>query len=214
MNDFNIERFAEACQSAMRNADDPQEAVATLLKQTLGDNDHQAIIDTLAAAIPPGASIGEMIVHRSDNLTLLYARVPPRFQSGIHNHTVFACIGQLSGEERNTMFAPREDGSGLDVARKTTLSPGEVLRLPADVIHCIENPGAEAASALHVYGGDFGALMDARSLWSDDDHQQTPFSFPALLQESVKAMKRADNDAGLKALVNAIPATKPLVDAL
>jgi len=214
MKSFDIETFASRCVEAMAAADNPQEAAAALLAETLSENDLQDIIRTLDAAIPKGADIGEMIVHRSPTLTMLYARVPPRFQSGIHDHTVFACIGQLSGEERNILFEPAADGEGLTVESTAKVRPGEVLRLPADAVHCIENPGHTVASALHLYGGDFAALMDDRSLWSTTDHQRQSFSFPALLRESALRMREDNNEAGLNAIVEAIPATKAMVDNL
>lgn len=151
-----------------------------------------------------------MIVHASPELTMLYARIPGRFRSGIHNHTVFACIGQLTGEETNTIYQP--DGEGLVVESTTRVKPGEVISLPADTIHNIENPTETVSASLHIYGGDFGALMDERSLWSAGDHKEQSFSFPALLKESVKAMQQDGNITGLKALSEAIPAVKPMVE--
>lgn len=214
MTGFTIEGFAEGCKNAMNNAEDRRQAARKYLQQTLNDNDPQQIIDTLNAAIPAGADIGEMIVHQSPELTMLYARVPAHFQSGIHNHTVFACIGQLSGEEVGVSYAPADDGKGLQVIKRTRSQPGQVASLPADAIHHIENPGDETASALHIYGGDFGAVMEQRSLWSSHDHQEMPFNFQQLVAESAKAMKLNDNQKGLDALVQAIPAAKPLVDSL
>jgi predicted metal-dependent enzyme (double-stranded beta helix superfamily) len=92
--------------------------------------------------------------------------------------------------------------------------PGDVLMLDRDVIHCIENPGQDQAHALHLYSGDFGAITHRRSLWSWDDHEQKSFSFPELLKESATAMHRSDNQDGLQSLTQAIPASKPMVDAL
>ena len=42
----------------------------------------------------------------------------------------------------------------------------------AEAIHHIENPDEETASALHIYGGDFGTVMDKRSLWSSDSLEE------------------------------------------
>jgi len=211
MKPFNIEDFAAGCKAAMNQAEDRAAAARRYLEQTLADNDAGEMIETLQAAIPPGASIGEMIVHASDELTMLFARVPPRFQSGIHNHTVFACIGQLEGEEVSTIFQPSEDG-GLTAVNTRACRKGEVIDLPADVIHSIENPGDGYGMSLHIYGGDFGALMDKRSLWSANGHEEQPFSFEALVGESVKTMKQSRNQRGLEALAVAIPAAKPMID--
>jgi hypothetical protein len=69
------------------------------------------------------------------------------------------------------------------------------------------------AGALHVYGGDFGAVEKDRSLWSHEAHEREGFSFPKLLQLSVVAMKKTGNTQGLESLVEAVPATKAMVDA-
>jgi predicted metal-dependent enzyme (double-stranded beta helix superfamily) len=213
MTSFSIEDFAAACKQAMAQAPNGRAAASAYLADTLARCGTREIIRVLEAAIPAGASIGELIVHASPELTMLYGRMPGRFQSGIHNHTVCAVIGQLEGEEVNHIFERSADGSLREV-RTTTLRAGDILTLDRDVIHCIANPGDQPARALHLYKGDFRALSDRRSLWSWDDHQQKPFSFPKLLQESATAMHRSGNRAGLQALVRAMPASKALVDAL
>lgn len=207
---FCIDTFAATCKAAMANDTDRQGAAARVLAEAVETHGPDAIIHALNAAVPKGANIGELIVHSSPELTMLYARIPARFQSGVHNHTVFANIAQLRGEEVNTRYA--KDGDRLKVVEERTARVGTVLQLPADVIHGIANPGDEMAYALHLYGGDFGAIEDERSLWDEESHEEMGFSFPALVQQSVKAMARAHNDAGLDALVAAIPAAKPVVD--
>ena len=210
---FDIQDFAAACETAMAGADDRQEAARALLAQLLADNTPDEIIAVLDAAVPEGADIGELIVYGSETLTLLYARVPPRFESGIHNHLMFACIGQLTGREDNTLYERDGDG-GLRVASENTVNPGEVFTLPTDVVHHIANPTDEVASALHLYGGDLAGRAPDRSLWTTEGHDEIQFSFPALLRESVVAMKKSDNTAGLDAVVAAMPAAKPLIDSL
>ena len=208
---FSIDTFAAGCKHAMAQADDPRLAARDFLAQALSEHTCDAIRETLEAAIPAGADLGEMIVHQSPELTLLYARVPARFRSGIHNHTVFACMGQLTGEERSTVYARGEDGARLRVTETLAIKAGEVMSLPADAIHHIENPNETTGSALHIYGGDFGAVMGQRSLWTADGYEEIPFTFQALLAESVKAMKASGNQAGLDALVEAIPAVRAMV---
>lgn len=210
---FSIEAFAKDCKTAMADSDNRELAAKRFLAQTLKNNNPQEIIDTLNAAIPEGADLGEMIVHTSPELTMLYARVPARFQSGIHNHTVFACIGQLYGSEVSTLYNKTSDGTGLTKAGTLTANSGEVISLSEDAIHHIENPNNETAHSLHIYGGDFYAVMDERSLWDYDNHEEKSFNFQELIKESIKGMKRNQNQTGLQEIVKAIPATKPLVEA-
>lgn len=210
---FSIEGFAAGCKQAMAAADNGRAAARCYLEAAIDHHGPEEIIRALQAAVPSGASIGEMIVHASPKLTMLYARAPGRFQSGIHNHTVCAVIGQLRGEEINRIYEPDGDGA-LHEVRTTSVRAGEILVLGKDVIHCIENPDHEPAHALHLYAGDFGAITDRRSLWSWDDHQKKPFSFPELLKESAVAMHQSGNRTGLDALVQAIPGSQALVDSL
>jgi len=209
---FTIDGFAQGCKKAMADAENKHAAARLYLQQTLDQNNASEIMEVLDAAIPPGADVGEMIVHLSPELTMLYARIPPRFQSGIHNHTVFACIGQLVGHEKNTFFRRDAGGSGLDPVGEKVARPGDVINMPADAIHCIENPDAEASCALHIYGGDFSEVMDRRSLWTSTGHEEQAFSFETLLRESASAMARDDNTVGLDALVQAIPKARAFVD--
>ena len=213
MKTFSIEGFAKGCKQAMQGTEDRHLAAKAYLEQTLKSNASEDIITRLEAAIPKDADVGEMIVHTSPELTMLYARVPARFQSGIHNHTVFACIGQLKGAEVNTIYNKTPESNGLTVAKTQTINAGEVLSLPDDAIHHIENPNDETACALHIYGGDFNAVMEERSLWGFEDHDEKPFSFQGLVVESIKGMKLNNNQTGLNAIVKAIPATRALVEA-
>lgn len=212
MTTFSIDAFAAECKQAMAGADDRERGARNCLEKLLRENDLAEIAATLEAAIPPGADVGEMIVHSSPELTMLYARVPARFQSGIHNHTVFACIGQLEGTEVSKVYRKTPTDDRLALAGTLTARAGEVISLPADAIHHIENPDNKTARSLHLYGGDFHAVMDERSLWDAEDHSETPFSFQDLLRQSIKKMKADRNRVGLDAVAEAIPATRPLID--
>ena len=209
MTTFSIESFAAGCKQAMAGATHRREAAARYLAAAIEEHGAEAVIEALQAAVPPGASVGEMIVHASPELTMLFARVPPRFESGIHDHTVCACIGQLVGEEVSTLY--EQTDTGLVEVGTVTARPGEVVQLPKDVIHRIANPGDETACALHLYAGDFGAISDRRSLWDAETHERVAFSFPKLVEQSVKTMKRSNNREGLEAVAEAIPAARALI---
>lgn len=213
MTAFTIDALARDLEDILATAQDPQPAVARRIQVAIARHGAPAIIEALEAAIPAGASIGELIVFRSDNLTMLYGRIPPHFRSAIHDHTVFACIAQLSGEEHSHVYEATPDGEGLGVVRTEVGRVGDVTQLPADAIHHIENPGDEVAAALHVYAGDFEAVREHRTLWTHD-HVRREFTMEALVRESVVAMKRTGNLDGLAGLVEAMPAAAKLVEAV
>lgn len=210
MENFSIEGFATRCKSVMAQSATPRLAAADFLQR----NDLQDITDTLEAVVPAGANLGELIVHNSPELTMMYVRTPARFQGGIHNHTVFACIGQLYGKEENVIYTRVPDGKGLAVVNNIEVNAGEVISLPEDAIHHIENPLRQTSGALHIYGGDFYAIMDDRSLWDYDDHSEKSFNFDGLIAESIKGMQRNENTLGLEELVKAIPACKAYIKDL
>lgn len=211
MEKFDVQGFAVEVEQAMVGAPCRPKVVRSLLEGAVDRFGPDAIIAALDAAIPPGADIGEMIVHLSPGLTVLYARVPPRFVGGVHDHTVFACIAPLRGREVNRTFEARADGPGLRQLDETLVGPGQVVTLPADAVHHIENPDRETASSLHFYGGDFRALMGDRSLWTGPKQERSAFSFEGLLRESVEEMRRRRNRHGLEALARAIPASAGFV---
>ena len=119
----------------------------------------------------------------------------------------------MIGSEVSTIYDKTEDKKGLTVTGTLTANVGEVVSLPEDAIHHIENPNNDTAHSLHIYGGDFNAVMDERSLWDFDNHEEKSFNFKELIKESIKGMKRNQNQTGLEEIAKAIPSTKPLVDA-
>lgn len=71
------------------------------------------------------------------------------------------------GPEKNILFEEDKSGGGkLNVVKEIVVQPGDILKLPPDAIHCIENITDEPARALHTYGGNFKTLDDERALWS------------------------------------------------
>lgn len=85
-----------------------------------------------------------------------------------HDHTVWACIAAVDGEEINTVYARTDAG---DVPGKATLEEREVIRLrpghaltmlPGD-IHSVEIGGEDVIRHLHFYGRPLESLTDRTS---------------------------------------------------
>ena len=219
---FSIDEFAAEMKAAMAAASANtvaahQAAASDYFRSVLEKYSTDEILTVLKESIPPDANVGEMIVHSSDDLTILYARLPPKFMSAVHDHTIFACIASLVGEEQNTIYSLVGEGNKdipPKVEKEFVIKPGQIAELPPDVIHSIANPSDSASHSLHVYGGDFRAVMSERTLWTSEELKAMPFSFPGLMKESCIRMNKAGNTRGLEATAKAIPALQPLIDSI
>ena len=139
MSSFSIDTFATEVKAVMNDADASksninarQHAATKYFKQALKKYGTEEIKARLNEAIPAGADIGEMMMYSSDELTMIYARVPPFFLSAVHNHTLFACIGCLEGKEDNTIYSLQNGSVELPptIDRQFTITSGEVIELP------------------------------------------------------------------------------------
>jgi predicted metal-dependent enzyme (double-stranded beta helix superfamily) len=74
-----------------------------------------------------------------------------------HNHTTWAVVAGLSGQEQNTLWA-RVDGGhapGLAIIAKQSehvIGKGDSLALMPDDIHSVATPGTVARRHFHMYG--------------------------------------------------------------
>lgn len=93
-----------------------------------------------------------------DHRYALYASAgaPGKYQPP-HNHTTWAVISSVYGDEHNIFFERTDDGSTPNVGkiRKTkevTVSPGTAVSLMPDDIHCIRVINDKPSLHLHFYG--------------------------------------------------------------
>mmetsp|Transcript_61789 Transcript_61789/g.151143 ORF Transcript_61789/g.151143 Transcript_61789/m.151143 type:complete len:243 (-) Transcript_61789:114-842(-) len=217
---FSIDEFVKNAKSAIHGADGldkQQDAVKAIMEQLYREHTTEELVDTFNSAVPEGANLAEMILYADDDVTLLWGQIPPRFQSAVHNHTIWANILPIVGQEKNILFEEGSDGDDpkkLKAIKEFVVEPGTVLQLQPDAIHCIENPSPQPSKAFHVYGGNFKTLDEERDLWEWTTQAKLPFSLQGVVKESVARMAASQNDDGLDAIAKAIPKLQPMVEQI
>lgn len=78
-------------------------------------------------------------------------RIPP------HNHTTWACITGVEGEEINTVYDRKDDGASegyavVEPREEIVVGPDRGITLLADDIHSVEIRGQDIIRHLHMYG--------------------------------------------------------------
>lgn len=67
-----------------------------------------------------------------------------------HDHTTWAVVVAVDGEELNRVYAKRE--GGLDLVREVVVKPGTGIALMPEDIHSIHTQGDRPTRHLHMYG--------------------------------------------------------------
>lgn len=100
-----------------------------------------------------------------DGLALYLNAINPGKTTWPHNHTTWAVIVAVQGEEENRVYARTDDGSDpdhaqLEVAREVTVRPGTPIAFLPDDIHSIHVKGDEPTLHFHLYGLPLERLTD------------------------------------------------------
>lgn len=114
----------------------------------------------------------EVCLHADDNITIFLIQLSPNLRYPPHNHNMATTIALCSGTESAAYFRLRKSKPESTVTR--TYTSGDMVFLPADVIHAVSNPGAERSIALHVYYGNLPVVK--RSLWDMENGHTLPFT--------------------------------------
>jgi len=90
-----------------------------------------------------------------------------------HNHTTWACVTAVEGEEYNYVYTPDEEGPlepgqrQIQLTDTIVVKPGQGIALLPDDIHAIAINEGSSTRHLHLYGRALETL-DGRILWQKD----------------------------------------------
>ena len=115
-----------------------------------------------AGAEPPYALY--LLSEDADHRFALYLQAcRPGFDVPPHNHTTWACIVGLEGEEENRFYR-RGDGGAARTGGQA-VGPGQGVAFLPDEIHSIHIHGADPVRNFHMYGLALDRLFE-REYWS------------------------------------------------
>lgn len=153
-----VSRFATEVESVVRRYPDQAETLArleepfaslltpSLLPSTLCDADRNVV--------------RRVLIHRSDLVTVFAIASPPGFMSTVHDHQAWGLVGQLSGEELETVYRPggRTAPELVHLERISTrrLVPGDVVKIlpPDHDIHQVVNVTGRPSVTVHAFSRD------------------------------------------------------------
>ena len=161
---FDLNRFVRDCQQAggeLNCAD----YVSARLRYELSNP------VSMTAALPQYDD-EEVLLHADDNITIFLIQLSPNLKYPPHNHNMATTIALCSGTESAAYFRLRQGQPQATVTRIYTA--GDMVFLPADVIHAVGNPGTERSVALHVYYGNLPVVH--RSVWNSETGEALPFT--------------------------------------
>lgn len=151
---FDLDGLVAACRAAT-DTTDPVAAVCTAVFEAITDGN-----DDLVARTPEPTG-EEMMLHRSAQLTVVLAHLPPRRWWPVHEHRMTSVVGVYTGAEQRRFYRPK---TGRPIVRgELNLAAGEIATLGPEVLLSVGAADGSPAASLRVYLGDlFGT---ERRMW-------------------------------------------------
>jgi len=154
---FSKDRFIEDCVNAVHEG---EAAIGELVAAAVCDGSR------VIAELGEPTHAGINALYRAPDLTIINFVWAPCMSLMPHDHHMYSVVGIYTGREDNLFW--RRTGGGIEAFGSRSLGVGDITTLERDAIHSVLNPIGKMTCALHVYGGDFFAPPEPRSMW---DHE-------------------------------------------
>ena len=136
-------------------------ALDALLAEMLVLADDEPLFPAAAFQPPPAGQSGSrryLLQEDADGRFAIYLlALNPGNSTKPHDHTTWAVVTAVEGQELNRVYRRTDDGSvpgqaALELAREVMVEPGRGIALMPDDIHSIHTFGTRPTRHLHVYG--------------------------------------------------------------
>lgn len=186
---FDLDQFVADCRAATTQAA-AEKAAREVLARVFANPAAvmKAIGEPTVAGVKP--------IYCGEDVTIYNVVWAPLMTILPHDHRTWAVIGIYTGAEDNVYWRRiRTDSSDrrIEAAGARSLRTGDVEPLGRDIIHSVINPMPRLTGAIHVYGGDFGAI--ARSEWDPETLAERPYDHVKNFRAFAEAEARFDATA-------------------
>ena len=177
---FDVAAFVDDCVRTNDGTAEAQAAIREVLARALADP------AAVLAGVGEPQRGGLQALHRSAGLTILNIVWAPWMQLLPHDHNMWALIGIYTGREDNIFWERRD--ARVAATHAAAIGRGDVIALPADVIHSVANPIGKLTGAIHIYGGDFFA--HGRTEWEPESLAPRPWSIQGAVRQFEESNER------------------------
>ncbi len=121
----------------------------------------QHLFPSAEFAPPSGGEAGSRryLLHEDPDgrFALYMLALNPGNETRPHDHTTWAVVTSIEGQELNRVYRRTDDGSvpgrcSIELEREVMVEPGTGIALMAEDIHSIHTHGTQSTRHLHVYG--------------------------------------------------------------
>ncbi len=136
-------------------------ALDAILAEMLDLAQHEALFPQAEFPPPPAGEKGSrryLLQEDPDGRFAIYLlALNPGNSTQPHDHTTWAVVSAVDGQELNRVYRRTDDGSvpghaSLEPVREVMVEPGRGIALMPDDIHSIHTFGTTTTRHLHVYG--------------------------------------------------------------